>query len=343
MSLLMFSDILRRFGSGSGRDVLLTAFIVSVMPGVAAPAAAQVPRERPAYQFVFENDIFVGAIPGRPHSDREYTNGVWIATERSRAPFWGRFMGEIPGCAAVDTVDRTCLQTRFELGHKMFTPNIRAQVPPPTERPYAGWLYGATTARVAMPNAARSLRLELGVTGPPSLGEQFQRVIHVLTSYPEPRGWDYQLAFEPGVHVKYEEAHLLDLLVPNGRRIADAVLTANASVGNVRTGVQGGAKLRAGYRLPHPWARVERSENFAVFGETEYRRQWVARDLFLDGNTFSESRSVERIPTTDEWRYGVAVDVRDVRVQFTWVVEDPLYRTQPKPHRYGSLALTLRP
>ena len=94
--------------------------------------------------------------------------------------------------------ERACTRTRFEIGHKIFTPDYKASFES-TQRPYAAWLYGSMTGSVVRSELARSLRIELGVTGPPAMGELFQRVVHQIIHYPVPDGWDRQLAFEPGV------------------------------------------------------------------------------------------------------------------------------------------------
>ncbi len=336
----------RHFGKIFVRNLRVALVIAAMFAStmlIPGSAPGQTPRQQASFEAVFENDIFMGMIPGRAHSDREYTHGLWIATERNDAPLWSGLFPDIPVCAGADTTRTTCLQTRLEMGQKLFTPYIGAATPSPAERPYAGWLYGALTSRVASRAAARSLRIDLGVTGPPALGEEFQKVIHRITDYPPPMGWDHQLAFEPGLHLQYEERRLLEHRTASRGRVADVVLAANVSVGNVRTGVQGVLSARAGHRLPHPWMRYESMGELAAYVLGEWRYQWLARDLFLDGNTFAESPSVERIATTGEWRLGAGIEYRDVRLQFAYVGEDRLYETQPRPHRYGALTLVVRP
>ncbi len=322
---------------------VVAAVVVAAPMAVVTSAAAQTHRPEASYEAAFENDAFMYFIPRMRVSDREYTNGVWLATERNDAPLWGALMGETADCAGAETKDQQCLQSRFELGQKIYTPFI-SDDPPPTQRPYAGWLYMAMTARVAGDMAARSLRVELGATGPPSLAEETQTVIHAITRMPPPRGWEHQLPFEPGIVLRYEESRVLERRNAMGHRLADMVLAANASVGNVLTGIQGSAVLRAGYRLPHPWLRSPPANQVSIWASAGYRRQYVARDLFLDGGTFhDETSSVERIPTTGVWTLGVAAIVRDMRLGFTYTAEDRLYETQPFPHRYSAISITVRP
>jgi len=307
------------------------------------PLGAQEHRSEPSWEVGFENDAFMYLIPGMRVSDREYTNGVWLAMERNDAPLWGRLLPGRNDCVAAAADDRRCLQSRMEVGQRIYTPFIGTGEPPPQQRPYAGWLYLALTGRIAGDEAARSLKVEAGVTGPPSLAEQSQELIHAIARMPEPRGWEYQLPFEPGVMIRYEESRALAYRGAGGARIADAVLSANASVGNVLTGIQGSATVRLGYHLPHPWLRPRSTGSLSAWAFTGYRRQYVARDLFLDGSTFDdESPGVERIPTTSVWTLGAAATWHDVRLQFTFTAEDRLYRTQPFAHRYAAILIGLR-
>lgn len=303
---------------------------------------AQVPRRGPTIELAFENDIFVGAL-GRPRSDSEYTNGVWVALDVNTAPVWGKLFPEVPICRANESSSDRCLHTRFEIGQKMFTPDITLDPPPPDERPYAGWLYGAMAGRASTDRSSRGLRLEVGLTGPPSLAEEAQRFIHWTTGYPIPLGWDEQLAFEPGVHLLYDEQLRLPLISRGNQSIMEGMLTGAASIGNVRTGVLGAVGLRIGNELKNPWVYMENERAWRVEGTVRLQREWLARDLFLDGNTLGDGPSIERIPTTDLWVLGGAVGQGRVRLNFDFVIQERLYRTQPKPHRWGSLRVSFVP
>lgn len=337
----------KRGASGAvvvGTIVLVLATSLRAAPGWGQQAGEGEDGRRASIELAFENDAFMYFIPGKAISDREYSNGAWIATERNDAPVWGRLFDGIPACSVAPEVDDRCLQTRLELGQKIYTPEIRTADALPDERPYAGWLYASADARRVSPRASRSLRLELGVTGPPSLGEEFQKLIHLATGFSEPLGWHHQLGFEPGIIARYEERRLLERRAADGAGLADMIISAAASAGNVRTGVHGSVTGRLGHNLPHPWMRSSTAaRGTAVFGFLELRRQWLARDLFLDGSTFNESASVERIRTTGEWRLGAAVDYREVRIQFIFVSEGHQYVTQPREHEYGSLSLVFWP
>lgn len=309
-------------------------------------------------EFTLENDALTGIFPGRSNTDREYTHGMAFAVERDDAPGWGGLFGDIPTCGvkADRDADRDaeqdwdpnegCLGTRLEAGQKIFTPNFRNPAPAAPERPFAGWLFGGVTARYQTAQSMRSVHVKLGVTGPPSLGEAFQRNLHRLVDMADPEGWNEQLAFEPGLLVQYGEARQLELRSDDGHRIADLVLASDVSVGNVRTSVRGEVAGRIGYRLPHPW-RLSGNQTsgderpFALYATATLRRQYTLRDLFLDGSTFENSPSVAKYPFTGSLAIGFGLRYGDLRVTYATVSEDRLYETQPRPHLYHSIGIAI--
>ncbi|MEX2571598.1 MAG: lipid A deacylase LpxR family protein, partial [Gemmatimonadota bacterium] len=310
-----------------------------LLSAVAVPSEAS--AQAKAWDVVFENDALIGILPGKKNSDREYTHGLWLASEGSGDGLWRRVALGVAPCEADVEQDRPCLQTRVEFGQKIFTPDFSD---PPTgepQRPFAGWLFGATTGRIVSESVERSLRLELGVTGAPSMAELLQSVVHRLTNYPVPSGWDDQLAFEPGVLVRYGERYVVGGHREDGMRVVDLIPAWHVSAGNVRTDVQGGVTLRAGYRLPHPWRPLSPGEDLAAFGVLTLRERWTGRDLFLDGNTFQESERVERRPFTGAAEAGWGVQYKGVRLTYTLVSEDRLYETQPRGHMYTRVGLTI--
>lgn len=146
-------------------------FLIAAL-AAAAPAYA---GERATYSIVFENDLLAGG-------DEDYTNGlrfVW----RSRA---GAGEGLARHILGADDGDRTRLA--FGLGQSVYTPDAYVlPVPPPTQHPYAGWLYADAAVIVERSGGATDmLSLTVGVVGPAALGEEAQRGAHNLFGFAEP-------------------------------------------------------------------------------------------------------------------------------------------------------------
>ena len=68
----------------------------------------------------------------------------------------------------------------------------------------------------------------------------------------------------------------------------------------------------------------------------------VARNLFLDGNSFVSSRSVSKLSLVGDVTAGAAIVFDSVRLAFTHVWRSREYKNQPGRDEFGAVALTLR-
>lgn len=319
----------------------LLALLVLLLPAAAAAQA----RERGAVRAVevgTDNDAYDFWIPPDVRPDRDYTYGGWLAAEVDAAPLWGRLAKGRPACRDVASRAAGCLSTRLELGQKLFTPRVDGAEPVPGERPYAGWLYLAATARVADARARREVGVEAGVTGEPALGEPVHRLVHRIGGFWEPEGWDHQIPFEPGLVVRYDEARLLgEVRAADGTRVAEVAPQWGASLGNVLTGARVGVRARAGWRLPHPWGAEDGARRgFAAWGTAGVRQDWVGHNLFLDGSTFGDRGvRVERRPFVTQGELGAGVRFRGLTAEYVVTVRGREYETQIKRHTYGTILL----
>jgi lipid A 3-O-deacylase len=314
---------------------LVLTFGLLALPAVSAAQAVQ------SVRVAADNDAFNFWLP-IPRPDHDYTHGARVEVELNAAPAWGRLVPSLRPCTGAEEAATRCLSTRVEVGQKIFTPRVDAPEPLPGERPYAGWLYGSVAASAASATVERTAALELGVTGPPSLGEVVQTTYHDLLGYWKPRGWSGQLAFEPGVVARYSELRLVEGKL-SGVRVATLVPHWGVAVGNVRAGAQIGVRMQLGYRLAHPWRAPggRRASPVSLYASGGVRGEWIARDLFLDGNTFQEGPRVEKLPLVAESEVGAGLRLGHLRVEYRVVSRGREYRTEPRAHRYGTIAVTV--
>ena len=164
------------------------AFILSLaIPAASAHAA----DPSGTLTTVFENDLFY-------RTDRDYTNGIefnW-SPAGSASELLPEFLANMtPGLFPRDTT-----RVNYSLGQLMFTPEDTAAYDPPlTQRPYAGYLYGALALTSTGPGTEEQLRIQLGAVGPASLAADSQDLIHRLRGFALPQGWHTQLRDEPGL------------------------------------------------------------------------------------------------------------------------------------------------
>jgi lipid A 3-O-deacylase len=281
-----------------------------------------------------DNDAFDFWMLPWNRPDEEYSSGVRIALEGGDAPAWARRLLNRPACVVAA---QRCRSERLEIGQNLYTPARSSDnpVPGPGARPNAGWLYVSQTARALSSSRSDELTVTIGVTGPPSLGEVTQRIAHgVAPSLNRPADWSEQIRFEPGVILGYEQKWRIG--THDQRRFGfDLIPRWGASVGNVSTFAEAGFQLRAGWHLRHPWLPEGGPVEVALAGGLSARA--VARDLFLDGNTFGDGPNVGHEALLGAGDVGVQVRLRRIFLAYRAVNDTRSYANGPKWHPWASM------
>ncbi len=301
-----------------------------------------------------ENDLYAVG-----NHDRYYTNGARLSVmhRADSAPEFVRKVAEaLPQVSPQETT-----QIGWVVGQDMYTPSDTKRDPPdPNDRPYGGWLYTGVIVSKAVrhgdvPAGDRVdvLEADLGVVGPPSLAEQTQISYHHLIGVARPQGWDAQIGFEPGVVATYEHRRrLLEGVDPLIGGECDALGVAGASLGNVFTHGTAGAMVRWGNDLRRdfgpstihstavnvPGGDDRHGFRTYLFGGVEGRA--VARNIFLDGNTFRDSPSVDKRPLVGEVRVGFALEWGSFQLGYSHNLRTREFYGQKDPQAYGSITLS---
>jgi hypothetical protein len=331
-------------------DVRRTTLALLSACGLIAASAhtvlAQTQAERGTLSALFENDYFF-------HTDRDYTNGVEFAwtTAPGDTPQWSVDLArELPFFSREGEV-----RASYALGQNIYTPvDLRLADPPLSERPYAGYLYFAYGLIEKSDTTLDQLQVQLGVVGPDSLAEQTQKFVHRVISDVIPRGWDTQLRNEPAFAIGDERAWKA---LASGSILGfsfDVAPHVGGMVGTVYDYLNAGAIGRIGFDLPDDYGppRIEPSLPGTNFFETTSAFGWylfagvdgraIARNIFLDGNTWQTSRSVEKIPLVGDLQLGAAISFEQWRLSFGHVFRTREYRTQMHADQFGAINLSYR-
>jgi hypothetical protein len=313
------------------RGAALVAFTIACSGAAAAGSDAQGVGSARFITLTLDNDFFFGG-------DRHYTNGLQVAAlvDRHSLPGW---LNEAPPLRwSVDP------EIMVAAGQRMYTPTDKSAArPDPTDRPYAGWLYLLADVRTRFDTAIDHVSLSIGVIGPASLARQTQTNVHHLLRMDPPKGWDAQLGNEPALTLGFERAWPG---VASGRerhRQWDVTPRWGATLGNVMTYANAGIVARWGENLPsdipvtHISLGLPRGGWYAWLGMDG---RAVARNVFLDGNTWKDSPGVERKPFGYDLQLGVAAAWRSGRIGFTFVRRSEEFKSQKGADRFGQLALS---
>lgn len=331
---------------GMKRIVGLVAWLV--IEGASPAVAWSVePEKTGTLSFVLENDMFQG-------SDGHYTNGVrvvWVPGPDASTQEWAIKLARlVPWFPEQGEV-----RHGYAFGQSMFVPSdITIADPPPGERPYAGWLYGTVGLGVESGKQLDQFGITLGVVGPASLAEQSQKFVHKVVGSDKPQGWDTQLRNEPGVILTYQRSWREFATTTFLGNQLDFTPHAGAALGNVFTYANAGVTLRYGKRLPSDYGppRIQPglpgSTTFApvsdfgwyLFAGVEGRA--IAHNIFLDGNTFRDSRSVDKKPLVGDLQFGLVLDWSDIRFSYTHILRTREFRTQEEFDGFGALSVSIK-
>lgn len=331
-------------------------FSLPILLCAAAPARADNgdDRESPTYiSLSVENDNFGG------NSDRYYSSGLrltWFNEGIEVPPVIDDMAEYVP---TFDLNDSTSVF--YTVGHNIYTPkDIRIEDQPEDDRPWAAFLYGSvglstTTWNEDIPAHVDELEFTLGVVGPEALGKPTQRFVHkYFTGSPDPRGWKNQLDFEPGIIVSWERRIPRALSYDGGPVKMRVEPNFSVALGNIYTHGGVGATLVLGSSLEEDTPpRVRPSiPGTGVFRGGQDELHWqvfagldgrlVARNIFLDGNTFSDSHSVDKHVLVGDASAGFSLTYGDYRMSYTLNARSKEFETQDEESIFGSVTLSKR-
>lgn len=273
-----------------------------------------------------------------------------------------------------------CLQRNLviSIGQLMFTPSdpTATQVIN-DDRPYAGYLYSTFGYHTRDNSQLDTIEVSLGMVGQASLAKETQDIIHDLRGIDRFHGWEGQLHNEPVFQMLYEhkDRYGLGLLAPNwkppdwwdsnwypqhdfithlGANIGNAAIYANTGfeyrIGFGLPGDFGSASLRPGGDNSAPGQLDSRSsiddakpptpKESSVHLFASFDGRAVARDIFLDGNTFQDSHSVDKKYLVGDVSLGLGLIHRRWKFSLARVWRSKEYDGQQEPHKFGSVSLS---
>lgn len=308
--------------------------------------------DKPPERFITitdENDLFGSG------TDQHYTNGfrATLFNTKTEAPGVAKALDKfVPGFSLNDNT-----AVYYSIGQNMYAPkDLTRATPDPADRPYAAFLYGSAGFANITDDHIDNLEVSLGIVGPAALGEQVQKAVHKITDSPEPQGWDSQLKNEPGLVLSWErrwpEAGELD----TGPLLLRASPYGGLTLGNVYTYASTGITFQlvpSQYKWQSQPLRVRPaipgSGYFSVpkgqfawslFGGVEGRA--MGRNIFLDGNTFTDSPSVDKKYFVGDANAGLALTYGNKQLSYTINWRSPEFHGQEDPDVFGAISFGYR-
>jgi lipid A 3-O-deacylase len=234
----------------------------------------------------------------------------------------------------------------------MFTPDdLDATELVADDRPYAGWLTGGFFVQRSDEHNFDHAQLDIGVVGGSMTGaENVQKFVHrILPNQVNPEGWDNQLSNELAINVLYQHRWRTSTANLGGLEL-DAIPLAGFEFGNVAINAHAGVIGRVGINLPRDFGpgnlrefrdhTGSRPDKWELYGYGRLDAEAVAHDIFLDGNTFADSHSVEKKPLVGSGTLGIVFRYDWFRIGYSATYETERFDGQSGGDSYGSLSLT---
>ena len=298
----------------------------------------------------YENDQFGGR-------DRYYTTG-WQLAWRATSPLLTDLLARATPFVSPWLPAGGLVRWGFGVGQNIYTPeDTRSRFPPLTDRPYAGWLYGSAAISAVTETSLALVELQLGIVGPSALGEQVQNNVHRLLRIDRSAGWATQLKDEPGLNLilSRQWRRFWPLRGGSGEGLRLGIVPSVAvSLGNVQTWAGGGLMVKFGSKVEADFGpqRLRPAAVGSAFFRHDGEWGWyvlagvearaIAHDISLDGNTWRDSRSVNKKLLVGDGVVGAVLIMPRARVTYLHTFRSQEFDGQDnRLVQFGSLSLSV--
>ncbi len=291
-----------------------------------------------------DNDVFVG-------KDNGYTNGLYFSLYNVGAGLRPNFWVS----PLLWTMPRGYAENRINvhsIGQTLTTAEDITQANPPEgSLPYSGLLKYTNTHIVVGPRFADWASTSVGIVGPAAKGKQTQTEFHALIGAEKPMGWDTQLKNE--FVFGFSRGRAIRVLASRSDTM-DLLAGGQVSLGTISSGVNAGMMLRIGQNLRDSYSTVSLASsrasnpiavNNSWFVYAGVSANYVFNQIFTDGNTFRDSRSIDYDHNYNTFMTGITYTIgRNSSLSFAYFSsfsdDDTEYSRQTERlNRFGTLTL----
>ncbi|WP_374033068.1 lipid A deacylase LpxR family protein [Bdellovibrio bacteriovorus] len=335
---------------------MIRAFLLAALCFTGFTPLAVAASKGESYSATIENDT---RRMGGPNSDDDYSSGFRFAYiyAEDTIPTWAPTLTDWSKSLKKE-LEKSTTNFGVSLNQKIYTPeDTDTKEPILDDRPYAAWLYLGFSANYKTETHSHSLELDIGIVGPPALGEQVQNGFHHIVDVPEAQGWDNQLDTEPIVQASYfQKVRFVDVLDNTTGRMFDVIPYAGASLGNALIAAHTGVIGRLGVNIPNDFGPTRPSASDGdmikdpresngdlpwrayVYGAA--RGNLVGHNIFIDGSIFHNGPHVTRKPFVAETEFGYGVQYMNFSFIWRFVTVSPEFEERDNFHSFASMTLS---
>ncbi len=295
-----------------------------------------------------DNDMFV-------NSDNGYTNGLFLSWYKTGSGAEKPVPGTLvkPLVWSLPNQDYSAAVNANSVGQIMMTPeDITIKHPPEDSLPYSGVIFYNNTYIGVNDTYADKLSTTLGMVGPISGAKGAQTFVHRVRGFEKPRGWSTQLKNEPVFQLARGRAWRSFKSKNNNM---DLIFNVDGAIGNLSSHIESGATVRVGSNLNLSYASVllnnARTTNPVAINNSWYlyagiTASYVFNQIYTDGNTFQNSRSIDYDRQRLGFNAGVAAAVGRLSISIGFTDTDIFDNQAGDPlndmTRYGTITIAWR-
>jgi lipid A 3-O-deacylase len=250
------------------------------------------------------------------------------------------------------------LSAGLGMGSAYYEPGfLAATAPIPSQRPYAGYLYGSGLLSAEADNKLTTWRLDAGVVGPAAQGEAVTNFFHNVFSGNDQLGWDNQIENRLALNISAER-RWRNIVPLSGAIAADISPAIGAELGTVSVAANAGLMLRIGTGLETDFgpprigafsgSLASNNRAPAIYAFASANGSYAGYDVFLDeqgGSSDDPVRAGQNL-TRDNWRMqasvGVVVSYGPLRGSLAITDASRTYDQQLDTERFSEMSLALR-
>lgn len=320
-----------------------------LVPAVQSEPAT--PKTFDTFTLYWENDTFA-------RTDRDYTNGVKLTwstpfavgpQDERNLPRWS-----YPIINRLPFVNDTSLQraVSISIGQNIYTPEDTQQRELIIDdRPYAGFTYFSVGFHSNNTRRRDIWEFDIGIVGPHAYAEETQNFVHDLIDSRRAKGWDNQLQDELGLaiiceskwrvlHPESERGFGCDLIPHLGGRAGNIAIYANTGV-EFRIGWSlprdfGSCPIRPGCEVRSGFVGRETGDALGIHFFTHIDGRMVLYDVFLDGNTFRDSHSVDKKSFVADLMAGIALEYGRFKLSYSYIYRTKQFEEQDEAQVFGA-------
>lgn len=283
-----------------------------------------------------DNDSYLGQ-----GSDRYYTNGLFFnfrhATDQQKLK---------------EGLEKKTYE--IAVGQKMFNP-YSGYAPDPLrqDRPFAGYLYIEGAMNLFYSNESiLKTSAQIGTTGPNSLAEDGQKLLHDTFGFYDIEGWNYQIKNELAVNLAAQYTKLLTRTADNN---FDFSFEGYANLGTTFSGAGAGILFRAGninqlFNSAYTNAVVGNNAKTKAVVKREFffyakpQLNVIAYDATIQGSLFNNNSPVtfDQKPVVFAQQLGIDYSSQRFTGDFGVIFKTKELKSSARAHQYGSISMAYR-